>query len=87
MIALDDQARGYWVASRALRCGEIPADVADNLASLQELTPDHVRAYSAQTLCVLGAEASLPRLRSRIMREWPSLVPVLPVDPAPEGAA
>jgi hypothetical protein len=86
MIALEDQARGYWVAARVLRRGDVPADVADNLAALGELTAGHVREYSAQTLCVLGSEATIPRLRRRIMREWPSLVPVAP-EHTPPGAA
>jgi hypothetical protein len=86
MIAIDDQAYGYWVASRALRRGEIPPDVADSLAALNELTADDVRSHSTQTLCVLGSEATLPRLRRRIMREWPSLVPVAP-EHTPPGAA
>lgn len=86
-VTLADQARGYWVASAIFRRGILPADVADALAARGELTPEIVRATATETLCVLGAIATAPRLRSRIMKEWPSLIPVAPVSPAPGGAA
>lgn len=84
--SVSDQARGYWVAATCLRRRWLPGDVADALKDRGEFDAEHARALSAQTLCVLGSEARLPRLRGRIMKEWPSLVPFAP-QPEPPGAA
>jgi hypothetical protein len=90
MLDQQDQLQSFWIASRALRAGEIPGDIADNLAQLEELTPDRVRRHCVETLCLLRSDATIPRLRRRIANEWrfiASFCATPPGNPQPPAAA
>lgn len=87
-LSAEDQARGYWIAAQVKRRNVLPGDVADNLRARGELDQPTAHALADQSLCVLGAETTLPRLRRRLMAEWRELVPTAPApQPEPPGAA
>lgn len=74
-IPLEEQVRGYWIASRILRGFPPSPDV-------RVVGADDARQCSVETLCVVGTVTRIPRLRARIMCDWPSLVPVQPPMPS-----
>lgn len=75
-VTLEDQARGYWVASVIFRRRHVPDEFRESFSPAGVLDLDEARACAAETIAVLGSLATLPRLRSRIMKEYPSLLPV-----------
>lgn len=85
-ISAEDQARGYWIAAKCKRLNVLPGDIADNLRARGEFDADTAHALAEESLCVLGSEATLPRLRARIMKEWPALVPTRAEAPQPDPA-
>lgn len=75
-VTLSDQARGYWVASTIFRRRIVPAEFVQALARDGVLEASECMATAVETLCVLGAATTSPRLRLRIMKEYPALLPV-----------